>query len=133
MAEELEQKCKQCSRRFITKIGLECHSTDQHKKEKDTQQDEIFCEIACPVCNLYFGSAIELQLHRSNAHNEIITHRSNEFDSESSISFKPYLNQPHSSEFDVRVTILYFGPSSSIAIFTLKSSILTHFSVLMVS
>ena len=114
MAEELEItfnekaifKCKQCSRRFITKIGLECHSTDQHKKEKDTQQDEIFCEIACPVCNLYFGSAIELQLHRSNAHNEIITHRSNEFDSESSISFKPYSSKEYSKSFTLNKKLL---------------------------
>ena len=93
MAEELEItfnkiaifKCDQCSRRFVTKIGLERHSTNEHKKEK---QDDLFCEIACPVCNLYFGSATDLQLHRSNAHIEKITHRSNEFDSESSISFK---------------------------------------------
>ena len=92
MAEELEItfnkiaifKCNQCSRRFVTKIGLERHSIDEHEKEKDTQQDDLFCEIACPVCNLYFGSEIDLQLHRSNAHDEIITHRSNEFGSEPS-------------------------------------------------
>ena len=85
MAEELEItfkkiaifKCNQCSRRFVTKIGLERHSIDEHEKEKDTQQDDLFCEIACPVCNLYFGSEIDLQLHRSNAHDEIITHTTN--------------------------------------------------------
>ena len=79
MAEELEItfnkiaifKCNQCSRRFVTKIGLERHSIDEHEKEKDTQQDDLFCEIACPVCNLYFGSEIDLQLHRSNAHDYI--------------------------------------------------------------
>ena len=51
------------------------------KKESDI----MFLEIACPVCNLYFGSKIDLQLHRSNAHEEIWSQTPNECDNESSI------------------------------------------------
>ena len=74
-------KSNKCPKSYSTEISLEFHSIYQRKKESDI----MFLEIACPVCNLYFGSKIDLQLHRSNAHEEIWSQTPNECDNESSI------------------------------------------------
>ena len=34
-------KCEGCPRRFVTKIGFENHSYNEHKKETETGPDEL--------------------------------------------------------------------------------------------
>ena len=34
-------KCQNCPRRFLTKIGLQNHSTNEHKNDEETQLDKL--------------------------------------------------------------------------------------------
>ena len=34
-------KCQNCPRRFITKIGFQNHSTNEHKNDEETQLDKL--------------------------------------------------------------------------------------------
>ena len=103
MSEELETnhsdkdgfiKCKVCSRRFFTKIGLKIHSRNQHKEsDKKVEQLQVLPrnkeEIAVqqntglaekyPKCILSFESKIGLQGNTSNDNNKLTPYQCIDF------------------------------------------------------
>ena len=61
-------KCEKCPRRFLTKVGFENHSSNQHQKENGTKLDELPTEKYpndILVCRLSSQSTTDLQ---SSAH-----------------------------------------------------------------
>ena len=67
-------KCKECPRRFLTKLAFENHSNNQHNQEIETELDQLPQPLAvkfpsvCFLCHLSFQSETELQQHRSGEH-----------------------------------------------------------------
>ena len=79
-------KCKDCPRRFLTKIGFENHSFIQHKKETKTklgenQQSQTIEDESSfkqdTFGNVFFGSQVDPIQQRSSEH-LIITHQCSE-------------------------------------------------------
>ena len=52
-------KCQECPRRFLTKVGFENHSNNQHNQEIETKLDQLSQSptvkypSACVLCHLY--------------------------------------------------------------------------------
>ena len=86
-------KCKDCPRRFLTKLLFENHSCNQHKTdteikpnqtqmlhnikvEKDFQVNTQFEE--CSFGDLSFVSQKDLQFHSSNGHQKVTPHQCSE-------------------------------------------------------
>ena len=67
-------KCKECPRRFLTKLAFENHSSNQHNQEIETKLDQlpqpptVKYPSACSMCYLSFQSETEVQQHRISAH-----------------------------------------------------------------
>ena len=65
--------CKECPRKFLTKLAFENHSNIQHR-EIETKLDQlpqpttIKYPSACFLCHLSFQSETEMQQHKSSAH-----------------------------------------------------------------
>ena len=67
-------KCKECPRRFLTKLAFENHLSNQHNQEIETKLDQlpqppaVNYPSACFLCHLSFQSEAEVQQHRSSVH-----------------------------------------------------------------
>ena len=67
-------KCKECPRRFLTKVGFENHSNNQHNQDIEAKLEQLpkppteKYTSACFLCQLSFQSETEAQQHRSSAH-----------------------------------------------------------------
>ena len=86
-------KCKDCPRRFLTKLMLENHSCNQHKTDTEIKPDKIqmlqnkkvesdfqtnIKIEECSFGDLSFVSPKDLQFHRSNGHQEVTPHQCSE-------------------------------------------------------
>ena len=67
-------KCKECPRRFLTKLAFENHSSTQHNQEIETKLEQLPQPPAVKypnarfLCHLSFQSETEVQQHKSSAH-----------------------------------------------------------------
>ena len=81
-------KCKDCPRKFITKIMFEYHSSTQHKKDTETKPDQLQIlqnkkverdfqtNIQFEECSIGdFVSPIDVQLQRSKGHPKLTPHQ----------------------------------------------------------
>ena len=95
-------KCEKCPRRFLTKVGFENHSSNQHQKENGIKLDELPTEKYpndILVCRLSSQSTTDLQssAHKTPVFNkciqckQILSCAASSY-SLSSISLKPWIN-----------------------------------------
>ena len=67
-------KCKECPRRFLTKLAFENHSSHQHNQEIETKLDQlpqpppVKYSSDCFLCHVSFQSEMEVQQHMISAH-----------------------------------------------------------------
>ena len=67
-------KCKECPRRFLTKLAFENHSSHQHNQEIGTKLDQLpqlppaKYSSDCFLCHVSFQSEMEVQQHIISAH-----------------------------------------------------------------
>ena len=86
-------KCKQCPRRFITKLAFENHSNNQHNQEIETklvqfpQPPTVKNPSACFLCHLSFQSETEVQQHRIRVYAETLINKASFFVSDEFIIF----------------------------------------------
>ena len=55
-------KCEDCQRRFITKIGFENHSCNQHKKEAETDPNDYLILYIPKQTKIHFEKGLQIWL-----------------------------------------------------------------------
>ena len=87
-------KCEKCPRRFLTKVGFENHSSNQHQKENGIKLDELPTEKYpndILVCRLSSQSTTDLQssAHKTPVFNKCIQCKQS-FDSKNNLQSHLY-------------------------------------------